>query len=61
MDRLMTFLSMGGYGGYIWPAYLIAAVVLLGLLVASLRGVRGQEARLAALRQARLGAMEDET
>ncbi len=52
---------MGGYGEYVWPAYLIAAVVLLGLLVGSLRSVRGQEARLAALRQHRLGMPEEET
>jgi heme exporter protein D len=61
MDRLMEFLAMGGYGGYIWPAYLIAAVVLLALLVTSLRGARGQEARLATLRQARRGMPEDES
>jgi heme exporter protein D len=61
MEKLMAYLSMGGYGEYIWPAYLIAAVVLLVLLVGSLRSVRGQEARLAALRQARLGMPEEET
>jgi len=61
MERLMDFLSMGGYGGYIWPAYLIAAAVLIALLIASLRSVRGQEARLAALRQARMGTLEEET
>jgi heme exporter protein D len=60
MDRLNEFLSMGGYGGYIWPAYLIAAIILIGLLVTSLRSVRGQEARLASLRQARRGRGEEE-
>jgi heme exporter protein D len=60
MDRLTDFLSMDGYGGYIWPAYLIAAVVLIGLLVASLRNARGQEARLAQLRKARRGPAEEE-
>jgi heme exporter protein D len=61
MARMMDFLAMGGYGEYIWPAYLIAAVVLLALLVGSLRSVRGTEARLAALRQARFGTPEEET
>jgi len=61
MEQLTAFLSMGGYGAYIWPAYLIAAGVLLALLVGSLRAVRGQEARLAALRQARFGTPEEET
>ena len=61
MDRLMAFLSMGGHGAYIWPAYLVAALVLLVLLIVSLRSVRGQEARLAALRQTRLDTTEEET
>jgi len=60
MDRLTEFFAMGGYGGYVWPAYLIAAVVLLALLIASWRSVRGQESRLAALRQARRGMVEEE-
>ena len=60
MDGLVSFFAMGGYGGYVWGAYLIAAVVLAALLVGSLRSVRKQEQRLAALRQARRGlAPED--
>ena len=51
---------MGGYGAYIWPAYLIAAVILVGLLIMSLRSVRGHEARLASLRKARRSRMEGE-
>lgn len=31
------FLSMGGHGAYIWPAYGIAALALGGLLLWSLR------------------------
>ena len=31
------FLSMGGYGAYIWPAYAVALVALGGLLLWSLR------------------------
>ena len=60
MDRLGEFLAMGGYGGYVWAAYLIAAAVLAALLVTSLHSVRGQEARLAALRQSRRGVAEDD-
>lgn len=29
MKDLHEFLSMGGYGAYVWPAYAIAAVVVL--------------------------------
>lgn len=56
----MTYLSMGGRGDFIWPAYLIAAVVMIALLVSSLRSARTQEARLAALRKARRGVPEEE-
>jgi heme exporter protein CcmD len=52
MDK---FLSMGGHGAYIWPAYLIAAVILITLLVTSFRAVRTREAQLKTLRQARRG------
>jgi heme exporter protein D len=52
MDK---FFSMGGHGAYIWPAYLIAAVILITLLVTSFRAVRTREAQLKALRQARRG------
>ena len=35
---IMTeFLNMGGYGLYVWPAYLIVAIVLILNLVAPLR------------------------
>lgn len=32
---LANFVGMGGYGGYVWSAYGIAAVVLLGNLAIS--------------------------
>ena len=38
------FLSMGGYGAYVWPAYGVAALVLGGLLLWSLRA-RGKVRR----------------
>ncbi len=34
----------------VWPAYAIAAAVLIGLLVVSLRGMRGHEEALRSLR-----------
>jgi heme exporter protein D len=53
MDALQQFLTMGGYGGYVWPAYGIGAVVMLALLLASLRGARKAEAELAIMQQLR--------
>jgi heme exporter protein D len=42
-------LDLGGYGMYVWPAYGLAAVVLLGLLLASWRAVATHERALARL------------
>lgn len=29
MNSLHEFLSMGGYAGYVWPAYAVAAAVMI--------------------------------
>ncbi len=50
------YLAMGGHGAFIWPAYLAAAVVMAGLLVASLRALRARQAELDALERRRRGA-----
>ena len=34
---MIEFLNMGGYGLYVWPAYLIVAIVLVLNLVVPLR------------------------
>ena len=39
---MSNILEMGGYGAFIWPAYGITAVVLVGILWASLRDGRRQ-------------------
>ena len=49
MDRLATFLDMGGYAAFVWPALALTAAVLVGLLWASLRQVNAAEAELAKL------------
>lgn len=49
MDRIATYFAMGGYAGYVWPAFAVAALVMIGQLVLSLRGLRRREAALAAL------------
>jgi heme exporter protein D len=35
MDNIAAFLAMGGYAGFVWPAYGVALVVLTGLAVNS--------------------------
>ena len=59
MASVTDFLAMGGYAGFVWPAYGIATVVLGGILVASLRSLRRRERLLAELRAARRGLPED--
>jgi heme exporter protein D len=43
---------MGGYGAFIWPAYGVAAALMLGLLATSMRASRAQRRELAALESA---------
>ncbi len=50
---------MGGYAGFIWPAFGISALVLAGLLLDSQRRLRAQEAELAALGAAPGGTEPD--
>jgi heme exporter protein D len=53
MDSVQAFLTMGGYGGYVWPAYGIGVVAMIALLAASLREAKAREAELDLLQQAR--------
>ena len=48
MDEIRTFLAMGGYAGYVWPAFAVAALVLAWLTIDSLRRLRRAQAGLAA-------------
>ena len=49
MPSMSAFLAMGGYAAYVWPAFAVAFVVLVGLLVVTLRTLRANEAALKAL------------
>lgn len=48
---LSRYFDMGGYAAYIWPAYLLTVVVMVGLLLVSWRGVKSRESELAALQR----------
>jgi heme exporter protein D len=50
---MAEFLAMGGYARYIWSAYGAAAVVLVGLVVATLARWHSSRRSLAALEQLR--------
>lgn len=49
LERVSEFLAMDGYGGYVWPAYAVTAIILIVLFTASLRFLRQRQADLAAL------------
>jgi len=46
MQTLADFFAMGGHGGFIWPAYGIAAVVLIGVLAVSWQQLRNARSLL---------------
>ena len=49
MDAIESFLSMGGYAAYVWPAYGVAVIVLAVLIVVSVRQLRANERESAAM------------
>jgi heme exporter protein D len=49
MSSLSSFLEMGGYGGFVWPAFGLTAAVLLALLAESLRRLKAAQKALARL------------
>ncbi|TXH31871.1 MAG: heme exporter protein CcmD [Rhodospirillaceae bacterium] len=40
MEGVSTFLAMGGYAAYVWPAYGVAAIILIAFAIDSWRRVR---------------------
>jgi heme exporter protein D len=50
-----SFLAMGGYAAFVWPAFALTLMVLGGLLLGSLRTLRAREAELRALEAGRPG------
>jgi heme exporter protein D len=61
MNDLQTFFAMGGYGGYVWPAYGLTVLAFAGMLVwtmATLRARRREEQGLSAAGRSRRGRRE---
>jgi heme exporter protein D len=53
MNAIGAFLAMGGYAGYVWPAYGLALAVLAGLACDSWRRYGASVAALDRLQQHR--------
>ncbi|WP_431856883.1 heme exporter protein CcmD [Azospirillum sp.] len=50
---MTEFFAMGGHAAYVWPAYAVAALMMLTVLASTLRGLRAREATLNALESGR--------
>ncbi len=46
VEAIATFLDMGGYAAFVWPALGITALVLAAMALASVRRLRASEAAL---------------
>ena len=49
MGSFADFIAMGGYAEFVWPAFGLTALVLVGLLVGSFRTLKANESALTAL------------
>lgn len=59
MELLSTFLNMGGYGGFVWSAYGIAAFILVGLAAQSVVTLKRTELMLQQVRAIRREASDE--
>lgn len=60
MEAINELLSMGGYGGYVWPSYLVSAILLVVMLVVSLKLLKSNEATFKALETSKEDASGEE-
>ena len=49
MDQIRDFIDLEGYGGYVWPSYLVTAGLMIILLVTTQRFLRVNMATLETL------------
>ncbi len=58
MDRLHEYLSMGGYAVWVWPAYGLASIALIGILAITLRTLKNRQQAFEELKSLRKDAGE---
>jgi heme exporter protein D len=49
VETLARFFAMGGYGGFIWPAFGVTVLVMAALLIQSLCSLHERQSTLSAL------------
>jgi len=52
VQAIQNFIDMGGYGAFVWPSYIVSALVLIGMLGFSVRQLRANAAEMARLEKA---------
>src|SRR3954471_20551083 len=51
MEKLTDVLAMGGYAAYVWPSFIIAALLMLGMVITSMRSLRKAQRTLSQLQE----------
>jgi heme exporter protein D len=46
VENITTFLNMGGYAAFVWPALGLTAAILIAMAITSTRQLRASEAAL---------------
>ena len=59
MESLSKFLDMGGYGAFVWSAYGLAAIILIGLAIHSLMRLKQTQLMLQQIRAIRQKASDE--
>ncbi len=57
---MAEYFAMGGYASFVWPAYGVTALVVLGLVVWSAQAHRAVKARVALLEKQTSGKLPNE-
>jgi heme exporter protein D len=52
MQAIQEFFAMGGYAAFVWPAFAVTAIFMIGLVIVSRRNLRADQRTLEALREA---------
>ena len=53
MQAILSFLSMGGYAEFVWPAFAVSAALMAGLWLVSRKAWRESQSSLEALQATR--------
>ncbi len=58
VEAFLEFLDMGGYAAWVWPAYGLSMVGLIGIVAVTIRTLRAREQEFEQLKATRRGEAE---